>query len=123
MNNTDLFEKPFYTVHVNGLFGLTTKASVTKKFTDQLITGESSFRAGIDPINEDSEPIVTRVTGDSIVERMRPMQDEYNRNMLAVTISSVEESRRRLVLNTLQRQLQTGQIDHITYLDLISQQE
>lgn len=31
--NIDLFEKPLYTVHVNGLFGVTTKASVTKKFT------------------------------------------------------------------------------------------
>lgn len=28
-----------------------------------------------------------------------------------------------LTQETLQRQLQTGQIDHITYLDLISQQE
>jgi len=33
MNNTDLFEKPFYTVTTNGLFGITTKASVTNKIT------------------------------------------------------------------------------------------
>jgi hypothetical protein len=151
MNNTDLFEKPFYTVHVNGLFGLTTKASVTKKFTDrsntaeglsrrimgytgqagmeqfeqamrdsfrdQLMTGSSSVYVGL---NSDGTTII-QSTG-SVAVGQSPLGTTTT-NTYSTSVGSGSEDRRRLVLNTLQRQLQQGEISVMDYLDLISQQE
>jgi hypothetical protein len=100
---------------------------------------------GTDIANSDS------VVTTSIIDDMRPYQHYYNviqnrldtligeerdrqhegstppRNSLGITRTAYQvtgsEDRRRLVLNTLQRQLQQGEISVMDYLDLISQQE
>jgi hypothetical protein len=116
----DVFtERPLPTI----VGGTAAHEMFNQAFRDQLITGESSFR-----INLDSEgfPIVT--TGTTLIGGVDPYDSDGT-----VTISYMDAperdngtstvDRRRLVINTLQRQLQQGEISAMEYLDLISQQE
>jgi len=64
---------------------------------------------------------------DTLIEEERDTQHEPTTNALGIVRTAYQvtgsEDRRRLVLNTLQRQLQQGEISVMDYLDLISQQE
>jgi len=104
---------------------------------------------GIPTISAGGEDIANSdsVVTTSIIDDIRPYQHYYNviqsrldtligeerdrqhepRNSLGIVRTAYQatgsEDRRRLVLNTLQRQLQQGEISVMDYLDLISQQE
>lgn len=93
-----------------------------QSFRDQLITNTSSITSSI-------------VQSASLMDRTVPYQNMYNIAQTRIgsligeerdrqhEVSPSQEGRRRLVLNTLQRQLQQGEISMMDYLDLISQQE
>ena len=132
-----------YTVRVNGLFPEVIKESkkvgkglmeqiregnqlggarvqeiLDQAFRDQLITGESSFTVAL---NEEEEPTVSRyVVGIDPYDSDDTVTLGYINNLEA---TDSQEERRRLVTQTLQRHLQTGEISTMDYLDLISQQE
>ena len=112
---TEVFaERPLPTI----IGGARAQEILDQAFRDQLITGESSFTVAL---NEEEEPTVSRyVVGIDPYDSDGTVTLGYINNPEA---TDSQEERRRLVIQTLQRQLQTGQISTMDYLDLISQQE